>query len=73
MNRHRHLASVALLAALAAALGFQPGDDLAAKKDAILRRFVEEFVSLTPGTGKFPASFVMGSEGDAPESEKPAV
>jgi hypothetical protein len=38
-------------------------------KDAILKRFVEEFVTLTPGQGKFPASFPMGSA-DA-DAEKP--
>jgi len=27
----------------------------------ILKRFADEFVALTPGTGKFPAGFVMGS------------
>jgi formylglycine-generating enzyme required for sulfatase activity len=40
--------------------------------DAILKRFAEEFVSLTPGTGKFPASFRMGSAAEAPAAEKPA-
>jgi formylglycine-generating enzyme required for sulfatase activity len=40
--------------------------------DRVLRLFSEEFVALTPGTGAFPASFTMGSTGDAPESEKPA-
>jgi formylglycine-generating enzyme required for sulfatase activity len=40
--------------------------------DAILKRFAEEFVSLTPGTGKFPASFRMGSTAEAPAAEKPA-
>src|SRR5262245_52620876 len=40
----------------------------------IFKRFVEEFVELTPGKGKFPASFVMGSaDADLPASEKPAV
>jgi formylglycine-generating enzyme required for sulfatase activity len=38
----------------------------------ILRRFVEEFVPLTPGQGDFPAEFVMGSSGEAPAAEKPA-
>ena len=71
MYRHRHLASMALLIMLAAALGFQPGDP--ARKDAMLRRFTEEFVLLTPGKGHFPDSFVLGSDGVAPESEKPAV
>ena len=41
-------------------------------KEAILRRFVEEFVPLKPGTDPHPASFKMGSEGDVPAAEKPA-
>jgi formylglycine-generating enzyme required for sulfatase activity len=40
--------------------------------DPILKRFAEEFVPLTPGTGKFPASFRMGSAAEAPAAEKPA-
>jgi formylglycine-generating enzyme required for sulfatase activity len=66
MNRFLRLClpCVLALAALAAA-----GDG----KDAILRRFAEEFVPLTPGAGKFPASFRMGSAGDAPDAERPAV
>ena len=39
-------------------------------KEVILRRFLDEFVALTPGTGQFPASFQMGSA-DGPDSEKP--
>src|SRR5262245_47659792 len=39
-------------------------------KDAVLKRFADEFVTLTPGKDKFPASFVMGS--DAADAEKPA-
>jgi formylglycine-generating enzyme required for sulfatase activity len=43
-------------------------------EDLILRRFVEEFVPLTPGKGRYPASFVMGSSAaGAPANEKPAV
>jgi formylglycine-generating enzyme required for sulfatase activity len=56
-----------LVGALAAA------DDPAEARDKILKRFADEFVALTPGTGKFPASFRMGSGGDAPDAEKPAV
>jgi formylglycine-generating enzyme required for sulfatase activity len=41
-------------------------------KDRLLSRFMEEFVSLTPGQGRYPASFEMGSKGDAPAAEKPA-
>jgi formylglycine-generating enzyme required for sulfatase activity len=43
-------------------------------KDEVLRRFVAEFVGLTPGSGKFPAKFVMGSvTPEAPPTEKPAL
>src|SRR2546421_48236 len=45
------------------------------KKDSkeILKLFADEFVELTPGKGKFPASFEMGSSAkDAPDAEKPA-
>jgi formylglycine-generating enzyme required for sulfatase activity len=73
MDRYRRPASACLLVAVAAALGLQPGDDAAARKDKILRRFAEEFVPLTPGKDKFPASFVMGTEGEGPDAEKPAV
>jgi formylglycine-generating enzyme required for sulfatase activity len=41
--------------------------------EAILPRFVDEFVTLTPGTGRFPAQFVMGSKSeDALAAEKPS-
>src|SRR5438067_5273996 len=40
--------------------------------DRVLRMFAEEFVQLTPGTGKFPASFLMGSGKDSPAAEQPA-
>jgi formylglycine-generating enzyme required for sulfatase activity len=40
-------------------------------KEEALKLFVEEFVRITPGKGKHPASFVMGSPGDAPAAEKP--
>jgi formylglycine-generating enzyme required for sulfatase activity len=54
-----------------AALEAEPPDP-AAQKDAILRRFVAEFVPLTPGMGKFPASFRMGTADAALDAEKPA-
>src|SRR6516225_7302853 len=44
-----------------------------AKPEEILKQFVAEFVRLTPGKGKYPASFEMGSTGDAPDAEKPVV
>jgi formylglycine-generating enzyme required for sulfatase activity len=40
--------------------------------DPVLKRFAEEFISLTPGLAKFPASFRMGSATDEPAAEKPA-
>jgi formylglycine-generating enzyme required for sulfatase activity len=42
------------------------------RKEAILKLFVEEFVPITPGQGKFPASFVMGSEKGGRDNERPA-
>jgi len=38
--------------------------------DALLKRFVEEFVAITPGKDPFPATFAMGSA-DGPEEELP--
>ena len=41
---------------------------------ALLKTFVEEFVLITPGEGKFPASFQMGSKaGDASEQPQHEV
>lgn len=44
------------------------------KKDKalILKTFHEEFIVLTPGKGKYPESFTMGSEKAGYPSEKPA-
>ena len=41
-----------------------------AGREKILRRFLDEFVAITPGTGPFPVSFAMGSA-NGPDSEKP--
>lgn len=38
--------------------------------DALLKRFVEEFVSITPGKDKFPAKHIVGSD-SGPENERP--
>jgi formylglycine-generating enzyme required for sulfatase activity len=46
--------------------------DLAQRKDALLKTFAGEFVRLTPGQGKFPASFTMGTEKGGHDSERPA-
>src|SRR5262245_65391767 len=32
------------------------------RKAEILKQFAGDFIALTPGTGKFPASFLMGSK-----------
>jgi formylglycine-generating enzyme required for sulfatase activity len=45
-------------------------EDPTPRKEAILKLFVEEFVNLTPGEGKFPASFQMGSR-TGPDSAQP--
>src|SRR5262245_38515449 len=45
--------------------------DTIKRKDAILKLFAEEFVALTPGKGKFPADFMMGSA-KGPATEQPA-
>jgi formylglycine-generating enzyme required for sulfatase activity len=73
MPRRTFLLAVLCSAGLAAfALpADEPAED---ERDKILRRFVEEFVPLTPGEGKFPASFVMGSdERIAGPTERPAT
>src|SRR4051812_22128311 len=41
------------------------------RKESVLKQFAGEFVPLTPGTGIHPASFRMGSAGEAPAAEKP--
>ena len=41
------------------------------RKDAILKLFVEEFVPITPGKGKFPDSFIMGTEKGGRDNERP--
>ncbi len=54
------LIAVTLLALGAAA---PPAGGQEKTKDAILKRFHDEFVPLTPGTDKFPATFKMGTPG----------
>jgi formylglycine-generating enzyme required for sulfatase activity len=47
-------------------------DKSADATEKVLKQFLTEFVTLTPGKGKFPASFVMGSDQKAPVEEQPA-
>ena len=71
----RTLAALAVLFLLAVPLvrsADPPGP--APSREQVLKLFVEELVPLTPGEGKFPASFTMGSsDRNAPAPEKPAV
>jgi formylglycine-generating enzyme required for sulfatase activity len=60
-------AGLAIAAGLPALPRAQPAPDT----DKLLQRFVDEFVNLTPGQGKFPASFTMGSDQDFPAEERP--
>jgi formylglycine-generating enzyme required for sulfatase activity len=66
--------TVACILTLAALAVVRADDKPAGPEERILKLFVEELVPLTPGKGKFPASFDMGSPGDdAPANEKPIV
>ena len=46
-------------------------EDPTPRKDAILKLFVEEFVPIKPGKGKFSESFMMGTEKGGRENERP--
>jgi formylglycine-generating enzyme required for sulfatase activity len=50
----------------------KPLSDPTPRKDAILKLFVEEFVPITPGKGRFPQSFMMGTEKGGHDNERPA-
>lgn len=39
--------------------------------NALLKTFMEEFIEVTPGTGKFPGSFQMGGDPQIPSELKP--
>jgi formylglycine-generating enzyme required for sulfatase activity len=56
-----------VLAGLGTALGQQTEE-----RERILKQFLDEFIALTPGQGKFPASFVMGGGKTSPTKELPA-
>lgn len=71
----RFLITSGLLVTLAAVAGSaaatRPDDP--PRDERILKQFAEEFVPLTPGKGKFPASFKMGSAADGAKELKPVV
>jgi formylglycine-generating enzyme required for sulfatase activity len=50
----------------------KPLRDPTPRTDAILKLFAEEFVAITPGKGKFPESFMMGTEKGGHDNERPA-
>lgn len=47
-------------------------DDPTPRKEAILKLFADEFVPITPGKGKFPESFLMGTANGGHDAERPA-
>lgn len=69
----RVLSCCVLIGLLASSLWSKdlPPDTLQ-RKDAILKLFHDEFVQLTPGKGKFPASFLMGTAKGGQPAEAPA-
>jgi len=67
MMRHLLLATLIGSTLPAALAGGDPP-----RGEQILKRFVDEFVAITPGEGKFPASFTMGSGNGQPAQEQPA-
>ena len=70
----RPLLSLSALALCLAAVALPAADKPAPAADKVLRLFIDEFIPLTPGKDKFPASFEMGSSAaGAPASEKPVV
>jgi formylglycine-generating enzyme required for sulfatase activity len=70
----RPLLALGTLAAATALLLAADDKKPAKAPEKILRLFIDEFVTITPGKGKFPASFEMGTAGeDALASEKPIV
>jgi len=52
---------------LAMLISADPSDE----QTKLLQVFSDEFIAITPGQGKYPKSFAMGSQ-DGPESERPA-
>src|SRR5262245_54845988 len=71
----RRLVLTLTLVALTGAAALLPAADPKEpprSKEQVLKLFADEIVPLTPGKGKFPASFQMGAEGDVTDSEKPA-
>ncbi len=65
-------AAISAVLLCSASLSVVRGDD--EKAASLLKTFVDELVDITPGEGKFPATFQMGSaDGDATERPQHAV
>src|SRR5262249_11509921 len=70
MVRFRLATLIIVSSAISSAADFNK-DDALKRKTEILKRFVDEFVVLSPGTDKFPQSFVRGSDKDGADNERP--
>jgi len=68
--RYLGVVSVPLLAAVVCLSSAAQQEKPAARHEQILKRFAGEFLDITPGKGKYPASFQMGSAA-GPANEKP--
>jgi formylglycine-generating enzyme required for sulfatase activity len=66
-----HLCLSSLVVIALAMTSLAQNTDKDKNTDAILQRFHAELIELTPGQGKFPASFMMGSKAGA-AAEQPA-
>jgi formylglycine-generating enzyme required for sulfatase activity len=64
------LSALLVSASSASLFAAEESTSLSEKQRDLLKTFVKEFVDVTPGKGKFPASFMMGSA-DGPASERP--
>lgn len=64
----RRLGATAAALVCLALVGFAPEQfDPFPRKDVILKTFADEFVPLTPGSGKYPKSFARGSKASGAE------
>ncbi len=70
----RRIGTLALLLTLTSLVGLAAQKPAPRGKEAALKLFVEELVSINPGHANFPATFTLGNPArDAPGSETPTV
>src|SRR5262245_36714434 len=73
-TRETPMRAASLLAVALCVLLLPAADTPDADAERILKLFMSELVELTPGKGKYPAWFKMGSADEgAPAAEKPVV